>query len=250
MTAGIAFEGVHKAFSGRPVLAGVSFEIPAGQVVFVIGRSGTGKSVLLKHVVGLLQPDAGRVRVDGALVSAMSERELFSVRRACAMVFQFPALLDFLTIRENLLFGLRASPGRLEDEGAVAREALRLVGLDTDCLDRFPTELSHSTQKRIAVARALVLRPRHLLFDEPTTGLDPVAVSAVNALIRDLSRRLGATAIVVSHDMHCALAIADRVLLLDEGRIVVDAPPGEMAASGHPTATAFWREGVERRVGA
>lgn len=248
----IAFEHVTKRFGAKTVLDDVSFEVKDGEIVFIIGKSGMGKSVTLKHIVGLLEPDAGVVRVDEFRVTSLSERELAEVRKRCGMVFQFPALLDSLTVYENMAFGLRAhglatSP---EDERRRVREALALVHVRDACLAHLPTEISFGIQKRIAIARAVALEPRHLLFDEPTTGLDPVATNAINFLIRDLAKRLNVTAIVVSHDMHCAVAIADRILMLDQGKLVAQGSPRALVESSHPVAREFMREARERMEGA
>lgn len=244
----IEFRDVRKAFGAKRVLDGVSFSIAPGEIVFFIGRSGTGKSVLLKHIVGLLDPDGGSVSVDGDEVSTLSEEDRLRVRRRCGMVFQFPALLDSLTVEDNLTFGLRALKlcASRDEESKRVREALGLVKLGSEWLPRYPAELSFGVQKRVSIARAVALKPKHLLFDEPTTGLDPVATNAVNRLIADLSREIDVTAVVVSHDMHCALAVADRILLLDGGKVAVDGSPTALLKSEHPVARAFLQEARAR----
>lgn len=247
----IRISSVTKRFGARTVLDEVSLEIASGEIVFCIGKSGAGKSVLLKHIVGLMPPDSGMIWVDDDVVTQATEAELYQVRRRCGMVFQFPALLDQLDVYGNLAFGMRAHgifPADGPEEKGAVRKALEAVGLDDRVAGVFPTELSAGQAKRAAIARAIALEPRHLLFDEPTTGLDPVAMAAVNRLIRDLSRRLGVSAVVVSHDMQCAIEIADRIVLLDEGKIVVEGTPEKLLRSEHPVAHAFMEEARERRL--
>ena len=244
----IRFEGVTKKFGPKTVLDGVDFEITDGSVTFVIGKSGTGKSVLLKHIVGLMKPERGTVRVDELDVTASDERRLAEVRRRCGMVFQFPALLDSLTVRENLAFGIRAlgiAKSTADEKNRITR-ALEAVRLPSDLLGKLPQELSFGVQKRVAIARSVALEPRHLLFDEPTTGLDPVATNAIFALIGDLARRLKVTALVVSHDMIAAMAHGDRILMLDAGNFVADGDAGALRKASHPTAKAFVAEADRR----
>lgn len=245
----IRLSSVTKAFGEKVVLDEVSLEIATGEIVFCIGKSGAGKSVLLKHIVGLLPPESGMIWVDEQEITQANEAELFEVRRRCGMVFQFPALLDQLDVFENVAFGLRAhgvhaagSPG----ESAAVKRALAAVHLGDHVAKLYPSELSVGQAKRASIARAIALEPRHLLFDEPTTGLDPVAMGAVNRLIRDLSRRLGVSAVVVSHDMQCAIDIADRIILLDGGKIVAEGSPEKLLQSEHPVARAFLEEARER----
>lgn len=242
----IQFRNISKSFGTKHVLDNVSLEVGKGEIVFVLGKSGTGKSVLLKHVVGLLRPDSGEIWIDGQRVDTLDEKGWLPVRRRCGMVFQFPALLDFLTIRENMGFGLGESLGgekvlRRHEEQFV--EYLRRVHLPAEVLNNYPTELSFGTQKRCAVARALVAKPDALLFDEPTTGLDPVSTHAVDNLISELNRDLKLTALVVSHDIESAMKIADRVILLDAGTVVANASPESLLQSPHALVRAFL-EGV------
>lgn len=225
----IRFEKVSKSFGPRQVLQEISFEVAAGEILFILGKSGMGKSVTLKHIIGLLRPDSGRVFVDEQDVTALSENELADIRRICGMVFQHPALLDSLTIYENISFGLRTpqfvrtlpnGPLSEAEINKIVIEKMRLVNLDPAILPLRPPEISYGMQKRVSLARTIAPSPRYLLFDEPTTGLDPITTNAVNHLISDLSRRLKVTSIVVSHDMQCALKIADRILVLDGGGIL------------------------------
>lgn len=224
----IVFEHVHKAFGPKTILKDVSFKIGTGEIMFILGKSGMGKSVTLKHIVGVLKPDSGSVYVDGSDVTRLDEDGLAEIRRKCGMVFQHPALLDSLTVFDNVAFGLRtpqyvrtlAQPMTEDEIRARVIEKLSLVQLGEDLLDRMPAELSYGMQKRVSLARTLAPEPRYLLFDEPTTGLDPITTTAVNDLIFELSRKLQVTSVVVSHDMGCALKIADRILVLDQARIL------------------------------
>lgn len=224
----IAFRNVTKAFGPKTILNDVSFEIATGEILFVLGKSGMGKSVTLKHIVGVMKPDRGSVIVDGQDVTALDDDSLADVRRKCGMVFQHPALLDSLTVYENVSFGLRTPqfvrslPKPLTEEEIRKRilEKLALVHLGPELLERRPQELSYGMQKRVSLARTLAPEPKYLLFDEPTTGLDPITTTAVNDLIFELSRKLRVTSVVVSHDMACALKIAGRVLVLDQARIL------------------------------
>lgn len=239
----IEFKKVHKAFGSKKVLDGMSFEVGKGEIVFLLGRSGAGKSVTLKHLVGLVQPDRGEVWIDGENVTRFSEAEFFPVRRRCGMVFQFPALLDSLDIYENLAFGIRALGVAPEkEERALILETLKQVGLGEAVLRRFPPELSFGMQKRVSIARTVALKPKYLLFDEPTTSLDPVATRSIHDLIHSLSRRLNATSLVVSHDMAGALSVADRILLVDSGQVVDAGTPAQMRSSNYPLTQEFLRD--------
>lgn len=243
----IEFKEVTKSFSGRRILDKVSFKINKGEIVFVIGRSGTGKSVMLKNIVGLMQPDSGEIFIDGEEISRYSEKQLFEVRRRCGMVFQFPALLDSLTVYDNLAFGPRSHRfGSEEEIHARIEKILPLVNLNTTILNKMPAELSFGTQKRVSLARTLALEPTHLLYDEPTTSLDPISMATVNQLIAKLSRSLGVTSIVVSHDMHCAVAIADRILMLDQGKVAASGTVEEMKRSDVTLVRQFLKEAEER----
>ncbi len=241
----IKFNKIIKRFGTRTILKGISFEISQGEIIFVLGTSGTGKSVLLKNIVGLLRPDEGEIWIDGQEVSRLTEEQYFPVRKKCGMVFQHPALFDSLTIFENVAFGLRKHY-RLE-EAEVARrvrECLQLVNL-SGIESKLPAEISYGMQKRVSLARTVAIEPKILLFDEPTTGLDPVTTNAVNQLILDLSRKLKTTSIVVSHDMHCALDIADRIIVLDQGNIVAQGTPDELKNNEHPLVRDFLSEALE-----
>lgn len=246
----IRFEGVSKSFGAKSILRDVSFEVNRGEILFILGKSGMGKSVTLKHIIGLLKPDQGRVWVDGSDVTSLDEQGLAAVRRKCGMVFQHPALLDSLTIEENVGFGLK-TPQFIEAQGkdfgpaktrARVVEKLGLVNISESILDLLPTEISYGMQKRVSLARTLAPEPEYLLFDEPTTGLDPITTNAVNDLILDLSRKLNVTSVVVSHDMACALKIADRILVLDQGRILALDTVANIKKSREPLIRDFLEE--------
>ncbi len=238
----IEFKNVVKKFGERTVLKGLTFKINPGEILFVLGTSGTGKSVLLKNIVGLLKPDGGEIWVDGQEVSKFSEIEYFPVRKKCGMVFQHPALFDSLSIYENVAFGLRKHFKLSEEEiKTKVIKALQLVNL-SGIEAKFPAQISYGMQKRVSLARTVAIDPKILLFDEPTTGLDPVTTQAVNKLIKDLSHELHTTSVVVSHDMQCALSIADRIIVLDKGEIVDQGTPAELLNSTQPLVQDFLAE--------
>lgn len=242
----IAFRDVRKSFGEREVLKGISFEVPEGQILFILGTSGTGKSVLLKNIVGLLKPSSGSIHVDGVNVAELAEEALFPIRRKCGMVFQHPALFDSLSVFENVAFGLRKHAPETSEEEIRRRvkECLSLVHL-ADIEEKMPLEISYGMQKRVSLARTVAVNPRILLFDEPTTGLDPVTTRAINQLIFELSRKLKTTSLVVSHDMQCALEIADRIIVLDQGLIVAEGTPDELKKSSHPLVSDFLKEALD-----
>ena len=214
----IQFHDLHKAFGPKPVLAGVSLEVRDGETLVIIGYSGSGKSVLLKHIVGLLHPDAGDVIVDGRAVASLDREGLTALRREIGYVFQFAALFDSLTVAANVAMGLQRRGLTEEEIADRVREALALVDL-TGTDDRMPAELSGGMRKRVGLARAIALRPRYLLYDEPTTGLDPVTAAVIDQLMVRTRERLGVTGVVVTHDMRSAYTVGDRIAMLYEGRI-------------------------------
>jgi phospholipid/cholesterol/gamma-HCH transport system ATP-binding protein len=214
----IKFTDVHKSFGTKTVLDGMTLEIPEASTTVIIGFSGTGKSVALKHIVGLLQPDQGTVEVDGRIVGELGPEELDEVRGQVGYVFQFAALFDSLTVAENLKLGLRK---RGLDEPEMARrveESLALVDLP-GAQERLPAELSGGMRKRVGIARAIALRPRYILYDEPTTGLDPVTSAVIDELMVRTRKELGVTSVVVTHDMRSAYTVGDRIAMLYQGRI-------------------------------
>lgn len=235
----IEYKNIIKRFGSRTVLKGISFKVKKGDILFILGTSGTGKSVLLKNTVGLLKPDEGEIWIDGEEVSQLTEQEYFRVRKKCGMVFQQPALFDSLTIFENIAFGLRKHYDFTEEViHQKVKRALELVNL-FGVEEKLPTQLSYGMQKRASLARTIALEPQVLLFDEPTTGLDPVTTTAINHLIKDLSRTLKTTSMVVSHDMKCALDIADYIVVLDQGLVVDQGTPQELLKSQVPLVKDF-----------
>ncbi|MBC7692525.1 MAG: ATP-binding cassette domain-containing protein [Methylotenera sp.] len=249
----IRFDHVTKSFGPKTILNDVSFEVAEGEILFVLGKSGMGKSVTLKHIVGVMKPSTGKVYIGSTDVTQLDDEGLARIRRKCGMVFQQPALLDSLTIYENVSFGLR-TPGYVRSlerpltemeirEKVIAK--LRLVHLGTEILDRKPPEISYGMQKRVSLARTLAPSPEILLFDEPTTGLDPISTRAVNQLILELSRQLKVTSVVVSHDMACALEIADRILVLDQARILALNTVPEIKRSKIPLIQEFLEETLQ-----
>ncbi|WP_437728749.1 ABC transporter ATP-binding protein [Sorangium sp. So ce861] len=215
----ISFRNVRKSFGPKEVLKDVSFDVEDGEVFFIIGQSGVGKSVLIKHLVGLLYPDGGEIWLDGEEVSRFDEARMYPVRMKCAMVFQHSTLFDSMTCADNVALPLRKHKGLKPKEAlAEARRRLEQVHM-REFADRFPPELGDGMRKRVAIARALTLDPRYVLFDEPTTSLDPVSARRVDKLIRELSDTLGVTSIVVSHDLVSIFTIADRIVMLYQGLV-------------------------------
>lgn len=241
----IQYNKLVKSFGSRTVLKGIDLHIKKGEIVFILGTSGTGKSVLLKNTVGLMKPDSGEIWIDGENVSGFSEQQFLPIRKKCGMVFQHPALFDSLTIYENIAFGLRKH-FNLDESEILKRveQALSLVNLE-NILQKRPGEISYGMQKRVSLARTVVLQPKVLLFDEPTTGLDPVTTNSINDLILKLSRKLETTSMVVSHDMHCALKIADHIVVLDQGQIVDQGTPKQLLQSQIPLVLDFLAEAKE-----
>lgn len=242
----IEFKNLKKSFGEREVLKGLTFKVERGEILFILGTSGTGKSVLLKNIVGLLRPTSGEIWLDGQEVSKLSEVDYFPIRKKCGMVFQHPALFDSLTVFENIAFGVRKHEPHLNapEVRERVRKCLELVHLHK-IEQKKPQDISYGMQKRVSLARTVAVSPEVLLFDEPTTGLDPVTTQAINHLIQELSRSLHTTSLVVSHDMQCALSIADRIIMLDQGHIVAHGTPEEMKKSKHPLVVDFLREALD-----
>jgi phospholipid/cholesterol/gamma-HCH transport system ATP-binding protein len=214
----IEFRDLHKAFGEKRVLQGFSLEIRDGETMVIIGYSGSGKSVALKHIVGLLHPDAGEVIVDGQTIDMLDRDDLTLVREGIGYVFQFAALFDSLSVSDNVALGLRRRDLGEEEIGDRVREALALVDL-SGTEERFPAELSGGMRKRVGIARAIALRPRYILYDEPTTGLDPVTSAIIDRLMVRTREHLGVTGIVVTHDMRSAYTVGDRIAMLYEGKV-------------------------------
>jgi phospholipid/cholesterol/gamma-HCH transport system ATP-binding protein len=236
----LQIKDLRKSFSDRKVLDGICLSVQDGEIIFVLGRSGTGKSVLLKSIIGLLKPDGGEIWLDNEEVSKFSEEKYFPIRKKCGMVFQHPALFDSLSVFENVAFGVRRHFPTISDSQlkSAVSDALALVNLG-HIEDKLPGEISYGMQKRVSLARTVAINPRYLLFDEPTTGLDPVTTNSINKLILDLSHKLETTSIVVSHDMRCALDIGDRIIVLDKGKIVEEGTPREIKNSKVPLVQEF-----------
>ena len=237
--AAIQFERVSKRLGRKEVLRGIDLDVAPGESLVIIGRSGTGKSVLLKHVVGLMQPDDGSVRVNGVDVASLEEKELLELREQMGMLFQGGALFDSMTIGENVGLALKEhTPLPDKQIEIVVSEKLALVGL-TGTEGSHPSSLSGGMKKRAALARALALNPKIMLYDEPTTGLDPITADVINRLIRRLQDRLKITSIAVTHDMRSAYHIADRIAMLHEGRIHAMGTPDQIQATRDPIVRQF-----------
>jgi phospholipid/cholesterol/gamma-HCH transport system ATP-binding protein len=235
----IRIQGLAKRLARKKVLEGVDLEVPTGKTVVVIGRSGTGKSVLLKHIVGLMQPDAGSIEVDGENLVGMKEGELNAVRRRFGMLFQGAALFDSLTVGENIGLGLREHRIMSEPEiRARVAERLEWVGLEGSQKLK-PASLSGGMRKRVGLARAIAMDPQYILYDEPTTGLDPIMADVIDQLIRDMQKRLGVTSVVVTHDLASAYKIGDQIAMLNDGRIVFEGTPEETRNTRDPLVRQF-----------
>lgn len=235
----IQLVNLHKAFDTTPILKGLSLEIPDGETVSVIGGSGSGKSVMLKHIVGLLQPDEGDVWVDGDNISRLDRDSVYELRRNIGYVFQFAALFDSMTIAENVGLGLKRVADMADDliEERVS-ECLRMVDLE-GYQERVPSELSGGQRKRVGFARAIATRPKYLLYDEPTTGLDPVTSAVIDALMIRNADELGVTGVVITHDMKSAFRISDRIAMLYDGRIRFVGTPEEVQTAEDPVVRGF-----------
>ncbi|MCX7702477.1 MAG: ABC transporter ATP-binding protein [Planctomycetota bacterium] len=230
---------VHKTLGGKKVLVGMNLSIKRGETYTVIGRSGIGKSVTLKHIVGVMKPDKGRVIVDGVEVQNLNRRQLERFRVKFGYLFQSSALLNSLNVFENVALPLREHT-RMSEEEIQERvvQKLSLVGLKgTEKM--MPSDLSGGMRKRVALARAIVMEPEVILYDEPTTGLDPITADAINGLIRDMQQRLKVTSVVVTHDMKSAYKISDRIGLLHEGRIIQEGTPDNIKDSNDPRVKQF-----------
>ncbi len=241
----ISVDAVWKSFGGQAVLRGVTLAVKRGETVAILGRSGTGKSVLLKTIVALLDPDRGSIRVEGSDLIALDEHGRLEARKRIGYVFQGSALFDSLSVADNVGFPLlqaRVSPAQVR-ERVLAK--LDLVGLSA-AADKYPAELSGGMQKRVGLARALISDPAVVLYDEPTTGLDPLTTDVINRIVLRLQRRLNATALVVTHDVASAFTIADRVAILENGVFVAQGTPDEIRAHADPWVQRFIAIGSER----
>ncbi len=235
----VEFKDVRKSFGTKAVLKGMSLAVEKGEVMFIIGTSGVGKSVTIKHLIGLLRIDAGEIWFDGKRIDQLPERQLAPMRKRIGMVFQSSTLFDSMTLAENVALPLRKHQN-LGHHAALEEAKQRLAQVYmAEYADRYPAELSDGMRKRAAIARTLALGPEVVLFDEPTTGLDPVSARRVDRLIRELSDKLGVTAIVVSHDLPSIFGIADRVAFIYQGIVHVVATPAELRASSDPVVQQF-----------
>jgi phospholipid/cholesterol/gamma-HCH transport system ATP-binding protein len=235
----IELRKISKRFGPNVVLKDVSLNIEAGHAIVVIGASGTGKSVLIKHIVGLLKPDFGEVWFDGKRIDNLPERKLADVRLRFGFLFQMGALFDSMTVNDNVGFPLVEHTQKPREEIAkIVEQKLKMVGL-TDSGKKFPGELSGGQKKRVALARAIALDPDVILYDEPTTGLDPIRSDVINALIVKLQKELKVTSIIVTHDMNSAFKVGDRIVMLNEGHIIFDGTPEEIQKSEEPIVKRF-----------
>jgi len=235
----IQLTGIHKGFGPKQILRGLDLDVEEGETVSLVGFSGAGKSVTLKHIAGLLMPDKGTVVVDGKEVPKLSRKELYQMRLEMGYVFQFAALFDSMTIGDNVAMGLRQKGGMSEKEiqDRIA-ESLGRVGLD-GFEKRLPSELSGGQRKRAGLARAIAYRPKYLLYDEPTSGLDPVTTEVIDRLIIRMKEDLGVTSLVITHDMKSAYAISDRIAMLFEGRVVEVGTPDEIRSTKNRIVRGF-----------
>ncbi|MBW2700947.1 MAG: ABC transporter ATP-binding protein [Deltaproteobacteria bacterium] len=236
----IQIKDLYKSFGGNQVLKGVNLEVPRGSTSVIIGGSGSGKSVLMKHMLGLLKPDSGQVIVDGEDVTGFGERKMVQVRGKFGMVFQQSALFDSMNVGENVAFPLREHRKELKDPEIkkIVAEKLAIVDL-TGIEHLMPSELSGGMRKRVGLARAVVLDPKILLYDEPTTGLDPISTNAVDEMIMSAQERLGITSVVISHDIASSFRVATHVAMLFEGVLVDQGSPDELRKSKHPYVNEF-----------
>jgi phospholipid/cholesterol/gamma-HCH transport system ATP-binding protein len=255
----ITFDKVTKRLGGKTVLNGVSFEVPKGETFVIVGLSGAGKSVTLKHMVQLMRPDSGMIRIGDDVINEARGAELERMRRRFGVLFQGAALLQWLSVFENVALPLRELTKMSEEEiEKTVREKLKLLNME-EAMDVFPADLSGGMQKRVGLARAIVMNPEIILYDEPTSGLDPVTSRLIDKLIEDLRRELGITSVVVTHDLHSALAIGTRIMMIDGGEIVENAAPQDFIKSTNETVKRFlesqyitrrgaWEKGMEKHV--
>ncbi|HSP80452.1 MAG TPA: ABC transporter ATP-binding protein [Myxococcaceae bacterium] len=236
----IEIVALHKSFGEHQVLTGIELSVPAGSTCVILGGSGSGKTVLMKHMIGLLKPDSGKVIIDGEDVVPMDVHELERVRHKFGMVFQAAALFDSMNVYENVAFPLREHRQLPEERiRELVRQKLDLMGLPRTVEQKFPADLSGGMRKRVGLARAIVMDPKIVLYDEPTTGLDPITTDYVDEMILAAKRELGVTSVVISHDIASAFNVADQIAFLHKGVIVEHGPPEQLRASQHPHVKVF-----------
>jgi phospholipid/cholesterol/gamma-HCH transport system ATP-binding protein len=237
----IELRNVHKAFGKQVVLNGVDFEVREGETVALLGPSGTGKSVLLKHIIGLIRPDVGEIYVDGKDVCRLNRRDLSELRSHIGYVFQNGALYDYMNVFENVRLGITDEDRYADLEYCRQRvaECIRLVNLPAETIEKFPAQLSGGMRKRVGIARAIAGNPKYLLYDEPTSGLDPVNADIIDGLVQRLDHELGVTSVMVTHDVRGAFRVADRLALLSEGKIVMQGTPQEFLDSTNQKVREF-----------
>jgi phospholipid/cholesterol/gamma-HCH transport system ATP-binding protein len=227
----IEFRNITKAFGSKVVLDGINLVVDTGAVLFIIGASGAGKSVTVKHLIGLLRPDSGQILFDGVDITHYTERQYFDVRRRCAMVFQNSTLFDSMTLLDNVALPIRKHRRvGVAKARALAMEKLALVGMTQEA-ERFPADFGDGMRKKVAIARALTLDPEYIIFDEPTTGVDPISAAMIDKMIRRLADEQNVTCIVISHDLRSIFGIADRVVMLYKGKTLFDGTREELRAS-------------------
>ncbi len=243
----IELKGVRKRFGEQVVLDGVDFIVREGETMALLGPSGTGKSVLLKHINGLIRPDAGKVLVDGLCVATLRRSDLAELRTHIGYVFQNGALFDSMNVFENVRLGLSDENKFRDLAYAKARvaECIKLVNLAPETVEKFPSQLSGGMRKRVGIARAIAGAPKYLLYDEPTSGLDPVNANVIDALVKRLDKELGVTSVMVTHDVRGAFNVADKIALLSEGKIVLQGTPEEFRDSENPKVKAFLERDFE-----
>ncbi|MEJ2313213.1 MAG: ABC transporter ATP-binding protein [Nitrospirota bacterium] len=229
---------LHKRFGGNPVLRGVDLKVEKGESVTVIGGSGSGKSVLMKHIIGVLRPDSGKVLINGTDLAKLDESGLYTIRKKFGMLFQSAALFDSLSVWENVGFALLRAGHPDKEVRELASEKLKLVGM-VGVENLMPSELSGGMKKRVGLARAIAHNPEILLYDEPTTGLDPIMADAINDLIVSMREKLNVTSVTITHDMHSAYKISDRIAMLYEGKIIETGTPDEIRATTNPIVRQF-----------
>lgn len=235
----IEIKNLHKSFNNKPVLRGVNLNIEKGKTSFIIGSSGCGKSVLLKHIIGLLKPDEGEILIDSEDITKMNEKEIYEIRSKFGFLFQSAALFDSMTVAENVGIGLIENNGKPEEEIAkIVDEKLKLVDLE-GIQNLKPSELSGGMKKRVGLARALACNPEFILYDEPTTGLDPITADSIDRLIDDIAKKLKATSIVVTHDIFSVYEIADSVAMMYQGKIHFEGTPEELESTNDPIVREF-----------